>query len=135
MDSPVPPRHKEIAEKHSIKLIPFDVTTLSTDMARFHPSTLRWPLMFKYFENKDVRTQYRSANRMFTTISLFKIALWKDVFGWLMFETPFSRKYEPEENDMCCNFPLKCVFVFKDPFQMLGENDAGFNVFTGLQPR
>ena len=58
VNAPIPSRHKQIAETNNVKLIPFDLSSLSEDMQAFHPSTLRWPLIYKFFQDDDVRNSY-----------------------------------------------------------------------------
>jgi len=59
VNNPAPPRHREIASENNIKLVTFDLSMLTREMQTFHPSTLRWPLFYKYLQDVNVRKQYR----------------------------------------------------------------------------
>jgi hypothetical protein len=63
VNTPVPEKHREIAKESNVLLIEFDLKTLaaSTDggfAARYHPSSLRWTLIFKFFKDPAVRNKY-----------------------------------------------------------------------------
>ena len=59
VNTPIPPRHQEIADKNKVKLVPFELQALSADMQVFHPSTLRWPLIFRFFQSSETRAKYK----------------------------------------------------------------------------
>jgi len=58
VNSPAPARHTEIAKANEVKLIPFDLSSLSMEMQSFHPSTLRWPLIYRFFQSEETRKLY-----------------------------------------------------------------------------
>jgi hypothetical protein len=58
VNSPVPDRHQEIAKVAGVKLIEFDLATMPSDIRKYHPSTLRWSLIYKLFEDANVRSKY-----------------------------------------------------------------------------
>jgi len=59
VNAPIPKRHEAIAALNHVTLVPFDSTALSEQMRKFHPSTLRWPLMFKFFQDDKIRASYQ----------------------------------------------------------------------------
>ena len=58
VNEPIPAIHKELAMKNKVKLVPFDLSTLSTIIQNFHPSTLRWSMMYHFFADAAVRNSY-----------------------------------------------------------------------------
>jgi len=58
VNTPTPQRHGEIATANNIKLVPFALGSLAPVMQSFHPSTLRWPLFFRYLQSEETRKQY-----------------------------------------------------------------------------
>lgn len=58
VNTPTPQRHDEIATAKNIKLVPFALSSLAPVMQSFHPSTLRWPLFFRYLQSEETRKQY-----------------------------------------------------------------------------
>ena len=58
VNEPIPALHFEIAEKYRINLEPFDLKSLNPTWQTFHPSTLRWDMMFRYISNAEKRAQY-----------------------------------------------------------------------------
>jgi len=58
VNSPVPVRHKDIASKTNVKIVEYDLATLSSTIQKYHPSTLRWPLFFRFFHDPTIRSQY-----------------------------------------------------------------------------
>ena len=58
VNSPSPARHTEIAKANDVKLVPFDLSSLSVEMQSFHPSTLRWPLIYRFFQSEETRKLY-----------------------------------------------------------------------------
>ena len=59
---PVPDRHRDIAKQAAVQLIEFDLNNLSSSSASFaakyHPSTLRWSLVYRFFSDAAVRARY-----------------------------------------------------------------------------
>jgi hypothetical protein len=59
---PVPDRHRDIAKQAAVQLIEFDIKNLSSSSASFaakyHPSTLRWSLFYRFFSDASVRARY-----------------------------------------------------------------------------
>ena len=59
---PVPDRHRDIAKQAGVQLIEFDLNNLSSSSASFaakyHPSTLRWSLVYRFFSDAAVRARY-----------------------------------------------------------------------------
>lgn len=63
MNSPVAQRSREIAEKSSITILEFGTSEYSAVpgkeyLEKYHPSSLRWALIAKYFENENTRKKY-----------------------------------------------------------------------------
>jgi hypothetical protein len=58
VNKPVPSRHNEIAKQHNIQIIEFDLTSLNENIRKYHPSTLRWPLFLKYFQDIRIQGKY-----------------------------------------------------------------------------
>lgn len=58
VNAPIPTRHQEIADNNKINLVSFEPKSLSPEMQAFHPSTLRWPLIYRYFQSDEVRSKY-----------------------------------------------------------------------------
>ena len=56
VNAPIPQQHMGIAKTFDVRLIEFDLSTLDSRMRKFHPSTLRWPLIYAYF-NVMIRNQ------------------------------------------------------------------------------
>lgn len=48
----------DIAEEYKIHLVEYDVSKLDEEIRSYHPSTLRWPLMYKFFSDPDIRSRY-----------------------------------------------------------------------------
>ena len=63
MNSPVAKRSREIAEKSNIKILEFEqfedsAVPRKEFLYKYHPSSLRWTLIAKYFENENTRKKY-----------------------------------------------------------------------------
>ena len=65
MNSPVAKRSREIAVKHSVTILEFGTSEYSLVpgpgkefLEKYHPSSLRWALISKYFENENIRKKY-----------------------------------------------------------------------------
>ena len=50
MNLPISERNHEIVKKYSIRVIPFSLSDFSAEFQAYHPSTLRWVMMDKFFE-------------------------------------------------------------------------------------
>eukprot|EP01041_Mallomonas_annulata_P000697 gene697-1336_t len=55
---PVSDRLTEIATKHSIRIIGFDLTSIPESIRKYHPSTLRWPLFYNFFKDEHMQSIY-----------------------------------------------------------------------------
>lgn len=49
MNQPLHDRHIEISKTFDIELIPFDLKEMDSSYQNYHPSTLRWILIYNYF--------------------------------------------------------------------------------------
>ena len=63
INTPIQDRSREIAKKYDIDLIEFDIKNLSLTpsnifLESYHPSSLRWGLILKYFKNEETRKKY-----------------------------------------------------------------------------
>lgn len=74
INEPIPERHQSIASAFKIDLVPFDSGNMNfpVDMKAFHPSTVRWPLIYRFLSERsssysriwliDVRDSYFQAD-------------------------------------------------------------------------
>jgi hypothetical protein len=63
MNTPVAKRSRDIAEKFSLTILEFGASDYSNVsgkeyLGKYHPSSLRWMLISKYFENENIRKKY-----------------------------------------------------------------------------
>ena len=65
VNAPVPARHREIAATTAVQLVEFDLAKLAATAAggasfasKYHPSTLRWSLIYRFFADAVVRARY-----------------------------------------------------------------------------
>ena len=63
INTPIQERSREIAKKYDIDLIEFDIKNLSLTpsnifLESYHPSSLRWGLILKYFKDENIRKKY-----------------------------------------------------------------------------
>jgi len=79
INAPVPERHREIAGKYNIQLIDFDLSSLDESIRKYHPSTLRWPLIYNFFKDSAIQSKY---NRVWM-IDVRDSAFQKDPFVML----------------------------------------------------
>lgn len=62
INSPVHKRNREIANRFNVKLLEYDLEKEfieETYFRKYHPSTLRWKLIYKYFTDENRRMQYQ----------------------------------------------------------------------------
>lgn len=69
---PTPKNHKDIANKYNVKLIDFDVKTLPSSLVKYHPSSLRWPLIYNYLKDDSVRNLYNRVLMIDVRDSMFQ---------------------------------------------------------------
>jgi hypothetical protein len=55
MNAPVSPKSLEIAQRYSVIIKPFALQDLDHKIHPFHPSTLRWSLIYEFFTPQDIR--------------------------------------------------------------------------------
>ena len=58
VNTPIPQLHADIAKKYSIVLKPYDLYSFPAHIQAFHPSTLRWSMMYEYLSAASVSSQY-----------------------------------------------------------------------------
>ena len=58
VNSPISDKITKIATENDVTLLEYNLRTLDGGMSNFHPSTIRWPLIAKFFESPDVREKY-----------------------------------------------------------------------------
>jgi hypothetical protein len=58
INSPVPNLLRDLSIKNNIKVIEYDLNSLSPIIQKFHPSTLRWPLFLNLLKDPQIRLQY-----------------------------------------------------------------------------
>jgi hypothetical protein len=96
-NSPIAAQNVKIAGDYDVTLLEYGMDRLEqygghSTMKSYHPSTLRWPFIAKYFEESVVRDQY-------------------------------ARVWMADVRD---------TYFQSDPFSMLGPDEPGFLVFTGV---
>jgi hypothetical protein len=61
INSPVHKRNREIATRFTVKLIEYDTNkdfASEPHVSKYHPSTLRWKLIYNYFSEENRRNRY-----------------------------------------------------------------------------
>jgi hypothetical protein len=63
INTPVPERSRDIADKFNILLIEFTTSTFTLNsnesfLTNYHPSSLRWKMIYNFFENVETRNRY-----------------------------------------------------------------------------
>ena len=79
VNNPIPEKHIDIAKKSDVNIEGFNIKDLES-MEKFHPSTTRWPLIYKYLnEHESFRLSYKNVLMIDVRDSYFQ----KDPFAFI----------------------------------------------------